>query len=226
MHLQIENPEPRSHILKGVLKQSTHNPNARASQNYSIIEDLDQTPCAMSTLEVLQTCPSQRNSLLSALGSLDTCGYKVIKFNVTCVKPLLPYHVAFQIHVSYSKYTIKHIVIYEGVAMCMMSPICWKVIGYPTLSQYSTMLTTFDGHSFHPHGILPTFPVQLGGKTVEVDVEVVALLEANQSENKVYFGKEGMHDERDNWKEEKHIRMHEIPNAIRVRVFSIHCNGW
>jgi hypothetical protein len=35
------------------------------------------------------------------------------------------------------------------------------------------MLTAFDGHSFHPHGILPTFPVQLGGKMVEVEVEVV-----------------------------------------------------
>jgi hypothetical protein len=35
------------------------------------------------------------------------------------------------------------------------------------------MLTAFDGHSFHPHGILPAFPVQLGGKMVEVDVEVV-----------------------------------------------------
>jgi hypothetical protein len=35
------------------------------------------------------------------------------------------------------------------------------------------MLTAFDGHSFHPHGILPAFPVQLGGKTVEVEVEVV-----------------------------------------------------
>jgi hypothetical protein len=35
------------------------------------------------------------------------------------------------------------------------------------------MLTTFDYHSFHPHGILPAFPVQLGGKTVEVEVGVV-----------------------------------------------------
>jgi hypothetical protein len=35
------------------------------------------------------------------------------------------------------------------------------------------MLTAFDGHSFRPHGILPTFLVQLGGKTVEVEVEVV-----------------------------------------------------
>jgi hypothetical protein len=57
---------------------------------------------------------------------------------------------------------------------------CWKSISSPTLSQSPTMLTTFDSHYFHPHGILPAFPVQLGGKTVEVDVEVVdAPLEYN-----------------------------------------------
>jgi hypothetical protein len=58
MTLQIEKLEPPPHIPKGVLKRSTHNPNARASHNYSIVEDLGQTPCAMSALEVLQTCPS------------------------------------------------------------------------------------------------------------------------------------------------------------------------
>jgi hypothetical protein len=89
------------------------------------------------------------------------------------VKAHLPYHVAFQIHVDYSKYTIKCIIIDEGTATCVMSLTCRKSIGSPTLSQSPTMLTTFDGRSFHPHGILPTFPVQLGGKMVEVDVEVV-----------------------------------------------------
>jgi hypothetical protein len=34
--LQIGKPEPSPRILKGVLKHSTHNPNARAAQNYSI----------------------------------------------------------------------------------------------------------------------------------------------------------------------------------------------
>jgi hypothetical protein len=171
--LQIEKPEPPPHIPKGVLKRSTHNPNARAAQNYSIVEDLGQTPCAMSALEVLQTCPSQRNALLSALGALEPSGSKVIKFDVTDVKPHLPYHVAFQIHVEYSKYTIKHVVVDEGTATCVMSLICWKALGSLTLSKSSNMLTSFDGHSFHPHGILPAFPVQLGGKTVEVEVEVV-----------------------------------------------------
>jgi hypothetical protein len=111
--------------------------------------------------------------LLSALGDLDPSGSKVIKFDVTDVKPRLPYHVAFQIHVGYLKYTIKRVVFDEGVATCVMFLICWKSLDSLTLSQLSTMLNDFDGCSFHPHNILPTFSVQLGGKMVEVDVEVV-----------------------------------------------------
>jgi hypothetical protein len=173
MTLQIEKLEPLPRIPKGVLKCSTHNPNARAAHNYSIVEDLGQTPCVMSALEVLQMCPSQRNAFLFALGALDPSGSKVIKFDVTDVKPCLPYHVAFQIHVGYSKYTIKRVVVDEGTATCVMSLICWKALDSLTLSKSLNMLTSFDGHSFHPHGILPTFLVQLGGKTVEVEVEVV-----------------------------------------------------
>jgi hypothetical protein len=58
--LQIENTlgETMTRIPKGVFKKDSHNPNARAAQNYSVVEDLSQTPCAMSTLEVLQSCPS------------------------------------------------------------------------------------------------------------------------------------------------------------------------
>ena len=53
-----DKPEVPPHIPKGVLKRSGHNPNARSAQNYSIIKDLGQNTCAMSALEVLQTCPS------------------------------------------------------------------------------------------------------------------------------------------------------------------------
>ena len=106
-NLQIEKPKPPPHISKGLFKHSTHNPNSKATQNYSIVEDLGQIACVMSTLEVIQTCPSQRNALLSTLGALEPSGSKVIKFDVTNVKPHLPYHVAFQIHIEYSKYTIK-----------------------------------------------------------------------------------------------------------------------
>jgi hypothetical protein len=35
------------------------------------------------------------------------------------------------------------------------------------------MLHAFDGRVFHPHGLLQSLPIQLGGKTIIVDVEVV-----------------------------------------------------
>ena len=48
--------------------------------DYSIVKDLGQTPCAMSELEVLQICPLQRKSLLSALGVGDDISPSMIKF--------------------------------------------------------------------------------------------------------------------------------------------------
>jgi hypothetical protein len=53
--LQIEKTmsETMTRILKGVFNKSSHNPNARAAHNYSVVEDLSQTPCTISTLEVL-----------------------------------------------------------------------------------------------------------------------------------------------------------------------------
>ena len=36
-----------------------------------------------------------------------------------------------------------------------------------------TILKAFDGHLFTSHGILATFAIELGGKTVTVEVEVV-----------------------------------------------------
>jgi hypothetical protein len=56
--------------------------------------------------------------LLSALGGLEPSGSKLMKLNTTYVKSHLPYHVAFQIHVDYSKYTIKHAVVDECTYTC------------------------------------------------------------------------------------------------------------
>ena len=64
-------------------------------------------------------------------------------------------------------------VIDEGVVASMMSLAYWKGLGSPTLSKSINMLTTFHGISFRLHGILPSLEVQLGGKTVAIEVEVV-----------------------------------------------------
>jgi len=53
-------PELIIKLPKGVEHKSTFNPCARAAHNYNIVEDLAQSPSAMSTLEVLQNCPSKK----------------------------------------------------------------------------------------------------------------------------------------------------------------------
>ena len=76
----MDKAEAPPRIPKGVLKRSGHNPNARAAQNYYVVKDLGHTPCAMSVLEVLQSCPSQRKDLISALGVNDDNSSSVVKF--------------------------------------------------------------------------------------------------------------------------------------------------
>jgi hypothetical protein len=97
--------------------------------------------------------------------------------DTTDLKSHLSYHVAFQIVMAYTTKTftwnIFCMVVDEGTSTCVMSLACWKVIGQPVLSLSPTLLISFDGRSFRPHGIIPSFLVQLGGKIVCVEVEVV-----------------------------------------------------
>jgi hypothetical protein len=53
LHIEKTLGETMTHIPKGVFKKSSHNPNVRAAHNYSLVEDLSQTPCTMPSLEVL-----------------------------------------------------------------------------------------------------------------------------------------------------------------------------
>jgi hypothetical protein len=164
-------------IPKGAFKKDFHNPNTRAIHNYYVVEDLSQTPYAMSALEVLQSFPTQRKALLTTLGSTETCNPGTIMLDTTDLKPHLPYHIAFQIVVDYPTkcftWNIFHTVVDKGASTCIMLLACWKAIGQPILSPSPTLLTSFNDHSFRPDGIIPSFPMQLEGKTMCVEVEVL-----------------------------------------------------
>jgi hypothetical protein len=83
--LQIEKMlgETMTRIPKGAFKKAYHNQNARATKNYSMVEDLSQIPCAMSALEVLQSYPAQRKSLLTALSCTKTLNLGTIVLDTT-----------------------------------------------------------------------------------------------------------------------------------------------
>ena len=90
--------EAPSRPSKGTLRR-THNLNARDAQHYSIIEDLAQAPCAMSALEVLQSCPSQRKALLQAIGVVDSANISLLYFDPENSEPHLPHSIVLQISV-------------------------------------------------------------------------------------------------------------------------------
>jgi hypothetical protein len=72
------------------LRRNVHNLHARATHNYSLVDELAQSPAAIFVLEVLQTCPSQRKSLLFALGEIDTTDTQLITFDLDNGEPCLP----------------------------------------------------------------------------------------------------------------------------------------
>ena len=54
-----------------------------------------------------------------------------------------------------------------------MSFKCWQDFGSTTLVQSHTVRKSFDRQSFSPHDLIVSFPIEWGGQTVIVDVEVV-----------------------------------------------------
>ena len=50
---------------------------------------------------------------------------------------------------------------------------CWKAIGSPSAIPSSTLLMEFDGYSHRPHRIIPTFPMYVGEKVVNIEVEII-----------------------------------------------------
>jgi hypothetical protein len=157
---------------KGVVRKSAFNPHARAAQNYSIVEDLAQAPSAMSALEVLQSCPTQRKALLKAIGGIDPTDTNLIIFDLEDHIPRLPPQLAFQIQVVVENKNICRTVIDEGASTCVMSVTCWKAIGSPTLTESHNTLKAFNGTGFKPYGVLPSLSITLEGKSVNVEVEV------------------------------------------------------
>jgi hypothetical protein len=157
---------------KGVIQKSTFNPHAHAAKNYNIVEDIAQAPSAMSALEVLQICPTQRKALLKAIGGIDPTYKNLIIFDLGDHIPRLPPQLVFQIQVIVSDKNICRIVIDEGASTCFMSLTCWKDIGSPSLNESQNTLKAFNGSSFKPYGVLPSLPITLEGKTVQVEVEV------------------------------------------------------
>jgi hypothetical protein len=173
--LHIERPSLDTFLRpppKGIVWKSDFNPHACATQNYNIVEDLTQAPSAMSALEVLQSCPTQWKALLKDIGGIEPTDTNLIIFYLEDHIPRLTPQLAFQIQVIVSDKNICRTVIDEGASTCVMYLTCWKAISSPSLNESQNTLKAFNGSGFKPYGVLPSLPIMLEGKTVQVEVEV------------------------------------------------------
>jgi hypothetical protein len=88
-------------------------------------------------------------------------------------RPHLPSHIPFQITVQVRGRDVPQTLIDEGASISILSFVAWYALGCPQLALVTQNLLAFNIRTSQPLGILPQFPVTLGGKTVFIDVMVV-----------------------------------------------------
>ena len=130
-----------------------------------------------STLELLQSCPSQKKALLSAMGIVDPSDDQLIIFDPHQSKRIhLPPSIAFQILVKIQNANVSRCIIDEGASIDVISTSAWKQLGSPELAPSTITLQAWDSHASQPIGLFRNFPITLAGKTVCIDVEVIDTL--------------------------------------------------
>jgi hypothetical protein len=88
-------------------------------------------------------------------------------------RPHLPYHIPFKVTVQVCGWVVPQTLIDEGLFVSILSSISWKALVYPQIVSVTQTLFDFNRRTSHPLGILPYFPINLGGKTFFIDVMVV-----------------------------------------------------
>jgi len=108
------------------------------------------------------------------LCTIDPLDDRLIKFNVEKSNTFrLPPSVKFKILVSIKNIIIHRCIIDEGESTCIMSTQVWKQLGLPYIFLSTISLHAYDGSTSHPEGLYHNFPIQLVGKKVLIDFEVL-----------------------------------------------------
>jgi hypothetical protein len=103
-----------------LMRWNVHNPHAREAHSYSLFDDLAQYSTTMSVLEVLQTFPSQRKSLLSTLVVVDLSYSCLITFDMDNTEPCFPSLITFHISIKIRNRTVHRCIIDEGSSTYIM----------------------------------------------------------------------------------------------------------
>jgi hypothetical protein len=109
---------------------------------------------------------------LKYIGGINPTDTNLIIFDLEDHIPRLPPQLTFQIQVIVSDKKNCRTVIDEGALTCVMSITCWKSINSPPLTESHNTLKALNGSGFKPYCVLPSLPITLEGKVVQVELEV------------------------------------------------------
>jgi hypothetical protein len=107
------------------------------------------------------------------LGAVDPVDTRLITFDLDSREPRLLTLIAFQIPVKIRNITVHQCIIDEGASTCIMSKTVWQKLGSPELIPSAITLRTYDGRPSSPEGLFQNVPVELEGKTILIDIEVI-----------------------------------------------------
>jgi hypothetical protein len=107
------------------------------------------------------------------LGAVDPTDTRLITFDLDSGEPHLPTLIAFQIPVKIRNITVHRCIIDEGAFTCIMSKTVWQKLGSPKLIPSTITLRAYDGRPSSPKGLFQNVPVELMGKTILIDIEVI-----------------------------------------------------
>jgi hypothetical protein len=107
------------------------------------------------------------------LGAVDPADTHLITFDLDKVRPMTPIISHIPNSCQNPNITIHHCIIDEGASTCIMSKTVWKQLGSPELIPSSITLQAYDGRPSQPEGLYQNVLVELGGKTILIDIEVI-----------------------------------------------------
>ena len=68
---------------------------------------------------------------------------------------------------------VHHTILDKGAPTLVLSMSCWRAIGSLEVNQSPTTFKAFDERGLYPYGLLPTLYIEIRGKTISIQVEVV-----------------------------------------------------
>jgi len=89
------------------------------------------------------------------------------------VEPQIPSFAFFQIRVEFYSRNISWCIVDEGASKSILSSSAWQDIGSPKLVLDTNQLLVFDRIPHEALGILPQWPIMVGGKVFLVDMNVM-----------------------------------------------------